>query len=145
MEKRIIVSSSDPTKLGEKLRIGNWVYARTGGIFCPEISQAIGLEKDGEIVAATVYEGWNGSVVKGHIAIDSKYGMNKEFLKFNFKYVFDQLKARKLIGMVDSSNTEAMELDRNFGYVEEARIIDGTPTGDLVIFTMTREQCRFLR
>jgi RimJ/RimL family protein N-acetyltransferase len=139
MTKRILCTESD------KVRVGEWVFARTGGKFLPEIAQAIGLEKDGELIAGAVFESWNGAVVYGHLAIANKYGINREFLKFNFQYVFNQLKAKKLIGMVASTNTDAIKLDENFGYVLEATIKDGVPNGDMLIYTMTKEQCRFLK
>jgi RimJ/RimL family protein N-acetyltransferase len=139
MTKRILCTESD------KVRVGEWVLARAGGKFLPEIAQAIGLEKDGELIAGAVFESWNGAVVYAHLAIANKYGLNREFLKFGFSYAFNQIKAKKIVGLVASTNLDAIKLDENFGYVLEATIKDGVPDGDMLIYTMTKEQCRFLK
>lgn len=138
MAKNIICSDK------EKIRIGEWVYAKTGGTFVPEISQAIGLEQDGELIAGAVYESWNGVAMYVHLAIANKHGLTRDFIKFNFKYAFDQIGVRKLIGLVSSANSNAIKLNKHFGYEIEAVIKDGVPDGDMLIFTMNRQQCKYL-
>jgi RimJ/RimL family protein N-acetyltransferase len=70
--------------------------------------------------------------------------MEKEWMRFCFDYVFNQVKVKKLIGLVSSANQRALKLDKHFGYVEEGIIKDAAPDGDLHILTMTKEQCRVL-
>lgn len=125
--------------------VGNWVYARTGGTFPESISTAIGLAKDGVLVAGVVYEGFNGASVKTHIAIDDKTYLTKDFIRTIFTYPFTQLGVHKLIGIVDSSNTRAIELNKRLGFIQEA-VLEGTSlTGDLILMTMTKPQCRWLK
>ena len=50
--------------------VGHWVMSRTDGAYNPDRSVAIGLERDGELVAGTVYEMWNGRSVVCHITWD---------------------------------------------------------------------------
>lgn len=77
-----------------------------------------------------------------HLAVDGK--ITPEFLWYGFYYPFEELKVRKLIGIVASTNEKALRLDKHFGYVTEAIIKDAAPTGDLHILTMTKDQCRYL-
>jgi RimJ/RimL family protein N-acetyltransferase len=124
--------------------IGNWVYARTGGTFPENICTAIGLAKDSKIVAGVVYEGFNGASVKTHIAIDDKEYLTKDFIRIIFQYPFLQLKCKKLIGIVDSSNAAALRLNEKLGFVKEGELKGASLTGDLVLMTMTKEQCKYL-
>ena len=123
--------------------LGEWIAKRTGGKYVEGEQRYIGLETDGKIVAVAAYAGCNGASVYAHLAIDGK--ITPEFLWFGFYYPFEQLKVKKIIGLVASTNTKALRLDLHFGYVHEATIKDAAPDGDLLVLTMTKEQCRFLR
>jgi RimJ/RimL family protein N-acetyltransferase len=124
--------------------VGNWVYARTGGTFPENICTAIGLVKDNKIVAGVVYEGFNGASVKTHIAVDGKTYLTKEFIRIIFQYPFLQLKCKKLIGVVDSTNERALSLNRKLGFVAEGVLRGATVNGDLILMTMTKDQCKYL-
>jgi len=107
--------------------------------------QTIGLAENGELIAGVVYEDFNGRSVTAHIAAKpGRRWMTKEFLAVIFDYPFNQLKVEKLIGVVPSGNLEARRLDEHFGFTIEARLKDCHPTGDLLIYTMRRDQCRWL-
>lgn len=126
--------------------VGPWVCEKTGGVWSPVDSTAIGLEKNGKLVAGVVYDHFNGASVCLHVASDgTRAWLNREFLRFAFLYPFDQMKVKKIIGIVPSNNVEALRFDRKLGFVEEARIKDAHPQGDLILFTMTRQQCRWLK
>jgi hypothetical protein len=51
-------------------RIGPWVSEKTGGRWSPGRGTAIGLEKDGELVAGVLYDDFNGANVLMHVASD---------------------------------------------------------------------------
>jgi hypothetical protein len=53
-------------------QVGEYVTAQTQGGFDVDRSVAIGLERDGKIVAGTVYENWNGVSVVCHIPLTSQ-------------------------------------------------------------------------
>lgn len=115
---------------------------RTGGRYIKGDGTYIGLETDGKIVAVAGYDGYNGASIRVHLAVDGK--ITPEFLWYGFYYPFEELKVKKLIGLVASTNHKALRLDKHFGYVEEAVIKDAVPYGDLHILTMTKDQCRYL-
>jgi RimJ/RimL family protein N-acetyltransferase len=131
--------------LGEDDRVGKWVCERIGAPWCPNAAKAIGLERDGRLVGGVVCDRFNGASVCMHIASDgSRNWCGRDFLRFCFAYAFIQMKVNKVIGVVESTNLEAMRFDDALGFVEEARIKDAAPGGDLVFLTMTRDKCRWL-
>lgn len=124
-------------------RIGEWVCARTGGKFEASTSTAIGFETDGALTAGVLYDMFNGRSICMHVAIEKP--VTREFTRTCFDYPFNQLKVHKVLGLVDSTNAAALRFDKHLGFVEEARIEGAGKTGDLVILTMTRDQCRWIK
>jgi len=123
--------------------VGQWVARHTLGTFTPENSSCIGLlNKEGQLIAGVWYETYTKTSIMAHIAIQGQ--INREFLFTIFDYPFVQLGVNKVIGPVNSSNLDALKLDKHFGFEEEARIKDAYPDGDLVLLTLTKDKCKFL-
>lgn len=127
----------------DEKRIGPWVCQRTGGQF-DGLGTAIGLEKDGELIAGVLYDGYNGNSVCMHVAAVGKRWMTKEYLRVCFDYPFKQLKVKKILGVVDSMNIDARRFDEHLGFELEAVIAGAGQKGDMLIYSMTPERCRFL-
>ena len=121
-------------------RVGTWVMSQLGTVWSTT-SHAIGLEVEGQIVSGTVYEGINEASIVLHTALTI---ITRPLLWYTFDYPFNQLCVQKLIGPVASTNQKARRLDEHLGFVLEATLKDAAPGGDLLIYTMTREQCRWL-
>lgn len=137
MPKTIVMDHDD--------RVTRWVAERVGQNGQWGSHQAIGLEEDGQLVAGMVVE----SYVKDtrccvHLAGTGKRWLNRDFLWFGFHYMFDQLRCKVVVGLVNSGNADALRFDRHIGWVEACRIQDGAKDGDLVVMTMHREQCKWL-
>ena len=79
-----------------------------------------------------------------HVAGEGGHWMTSDYAKACFGYVFNQLNVNKVIGLVDSTNTAARRYDEHLGFRLEATIPDAGTHGDLLIYTMTREQCRWV-
>ena len=101
-------------------------------------------DADGKPVAGVVYDNFNTVTIAAHIWVDAERIPSKEWYAAIFDYPFNRLGVVKLIGNVAGNNEEAHRLDKHFGFVEEARITDYSEDGDLVIYTMTKDQCRVL-
>ena len=125
-------------------RVGQWVCERTGGTYFEGSGQGIGLEKNGELIAGVVFDDYNHRSVRMHVAAIGKRWMNYAYLWTCFDYPFNQLKVNKIIGLVDSTNADARKFDEHIGFNLEAVIPDAGREGDLLIYTMTRQQCRWL-
>lgn len=121
--------------------VGHWVAAQTDGGFFAERSQAIGLLRDDKLIAGVIYENWNGRSVVCHIAITGQ--INRSFLRMICGYAFEGLGADKVIGPISSSNLKSIKVAKTLGFIEEARITNAAPSGDVILFTMTAKQCRF--
>jgi RimJ/RimL family protein N-acetyltransferase len=108
--------------------------------------QGIGLERDGELIGAIMYENFSGTNVWMHVAgVEGKQWINRLLLKAAFKYPFVQLGCNRVSGWVDASNLKARRLDEHLGFKQEA-ILEGAAKdgGDVIIYRMKKEECRFL-
>ncbi len=124
-------------------RIGQWVFDRTGGKYDATTSTAIGYEVDGALTVGVVYDMFNGRSVCMHVAAEKP--VTRDFTRVCFDYPFNQLKVSKVLGLVDSTNDKAIRFDKHLGFVEEARVADAGRYGDLLILSMTRQQCRWIK
>lgn len=118
-----------------------FVERETGGSYDLR-SVAIGLMKDNcEILAGIVYDQCNGASVVCHMAAKR---LNREFLRFNAHYAFNQLGVRKIVAPVASHNARMIKLALNMGFTPEACLEDCDPDGDLFLFTLAKQDCKFL-
>lgn len=126
--------------------LGQWLSEKNGGQYVPGSMTCLGLLGEDKVIAACGFENYIVNSICGHIALDGKPG--KKFLVFLgmcFQYVFHQTKVKKLIAFVDSENEKSVRLNRHMGFVEEGRIKDAGKHGDMIIFTMTEDQCYILQ
>lgn len=108
------------------------------------MAQCIACLEDGKAIAGVIYDGYNEVTVGAHIWVDEGKVPCKEWYAAIFDYPFNRLGVKKIVGQVASHNEEASRLDKHFGFIEEARVKDYSEDGDLIIYTMTKEQCRIL-
>lgn len=128
----------------EPARVGGWVCQRLESEFNEKLSTAIGLEKDGALIAGVLFDNYNGRSIAMHVAAEGSHWMTREFLCACFGYAFNQCKVKKVIGYVDSTNLAARRFDSHLGFVLEAIIPDAGRCEDLYIYSMTPDQCRFI-
>lgn len=119
--------------------VGAWVAARTIGLYHGN-SAAIGLEREGKIVAGVIYENFLHTTINCHITIDGR--MNKKFISAIFNYPFKVCNVEKIIVLVTEDNEKSIKLVKNMGFTEEARITRSN--GDMIYFTLLRNNCKFL-
>ena len=122
--------------------MGQWVAKRIRGGYFEGRSEAIGLERNGKLVAGVIYENWNHKSIWCHIAVDGR--LTPAYLAAIFDYPFNICQVEKIIVPVGSDNEESLQLVKKMGFVEEARIKDGRPDGDIVFLTLAYENCRYI-
>ena len=120
--------------------VGPWVAKKIFGPWTG--APAIGLERHGEMVAGVIYENWNRRSVTCHIAVQGL--MTPAYLGAIFHYPFIHLGVDKIIAPVAEGNDESIRLVLKMGFREESKIEDAHPDGALLLYTMKRDQCRFL-
>lgn len=123
-------------------RVGLWMQAHGAAHYRPG-STCIGLERNGRIVAGTLYDYCNGVSVFANIAIAGP--ITKTWLWYIFYYPFEQLGVQTLIGLIEPQNVKSQRLAQHFGFTELTGIPDGAPHGDLLLYVMQKAQCRFLK
>lgn len=139
----ILTPSSTATIIDhDPARVGAWMQARGAGFYRPGTT-CIGLERDGVLVAATMYDFFNGASVYANIAIAGP--INRAWLRFIFYYPFVQLNAKVIIGLVAQDNLKSQTLVEHFGFRLLASIPDGDPSGDMLLYTMSQSQCKWIR
>lgn len=95
-------------------------------------------------VAAALFEGYNGASIMVHFVLANRQLPSREFLWFVCYYPFEQLKVHKVLAPVESTNTASIRWTEHFGFSLEATLKDAAPKGDLLIYSMTRDQCKWL-
>jgi RimJ/RimL family protein N-acetyltransferase len=128
---------------GDDARVGAWIEDHEGGQYRLG-SQCIGLERRGELVAGALFDYHNGASVYVHLALAHKRALTRSFLHACFRYAFVQLECEVLIGLVAGDNFAAQRLDEHLGFVLEHSIKGAHPSGELRIYTMRKDQCRWL-
>lgn len=69
----------------------------------------------------------------------------RSFAKAVFQYAFDIMKRKMVFAVVSDGNEQAMRVNRFLGFKEVMRWPEMAKYDhDLVLLTMTRDQCRFL-
>lgn len=124
-------------------RVGKWVEQHGGGFYRVG-TQCVGLEKDGELVAGVLYDWFNGASIYMHVAASGKYWLTREFLRIVFDYPFNQLKCKTIIGLVAEDNRAARRFDEKIGFLLQSIIPQGHPSGGLFVYTMRKDQCKWL-
>lgn len=108
--------------------------------------KGLGLERDGELVAGVLYEGFNRHNIWMHVAAEpGKKWLNKEFLRYCFHYPFVELGCTRVSGYVEASNADARRFDEHLGFQQEA-VLQGAAAdgGDVILYVMRRDDCRYL-
>lgn len=124
--------------------VGPWVCGKMGIRWIPGRSQAIGKIKDGRLVAGVLYEDCTGANVVCHIAGEPGWAC-REFLGLIYDYPFNQLKCRRITVPVHSDNEKSIRLVEHMGFTLECKLAQAIPEGDILLYRMFREECRYLR
>ncbi len=136
---RIILNERDRCAEWARLRIG---HVESWGEWC----EAIGLERDGELLAVVVFNLFSGADIAMHIAaVPGRRWMTRDFLRVAFRYPFNQLGCRRVTGYVPASNADALRFDLHLGFQREGLLREAMDTGeDVIVLGMLRRECRFL-
>lgn len=124
--------------------VGPWVCARGGGTWTNGRGTAIGKLKDGKLIAGVLYEDWNGANIVEHIAAEGNWACRR-FLNVMFDYPFNQLGVRRITAPVAATNIKCINLVTRMGFTLECTLAQANPDGDVHIFRMFKEECKYIR
>ena len=107
---------------------------------------ALGLIRDGRLVAGVIYNCFEGLNVNMHIgAEEGSRWMTAQFLYAAFDYPFNQMKKRRVSACINSNRRKAISFVENLGFEYEGRRKHYYENGDMVLYGMLKEKCRFIR
>lgn len=128
----------------DKNLIGPWVFERIQKVWSPAGREVVGLVRGQEVLGGVVFEDYTTVCMTCHIALANEHVPIRRLLTGAAHYAYNQMGVNKLVGMVRSSNLPALKFDLRIGFRPEAVLKDVFPDGDLVVLSMTRDECKFL-
>lgn len=136
---RVVVTGRDDL-------FGPWLMEKLEGHWWAGKGYTIGLwdiELD-RPVASVYYESCNGASIMLHCAGEGKAWLNREFLWYVFHYAFVENEVRKILSPIESDNTDSRRFIEHIGFSLEATLQDASPKGNLLIYSLRREDCKWL-
>ena len=115
--------------------------ARVIGQEAFERAQAVGVERDGSLVAVAVLHDHAHPNVMLSWASTGRGWLSRRLLKVVFDWAFNQLKVSRITGLVERPNKRARKLNEHLGMKLEGVLRDASPRGkDLFVYGMLREE-----
>lgn len=128
----------------QKERVGAWVAQKADPDVVWGSFYAMGVERQGEIVAGVVLNQNNGANALCHVAVE-KPGKEMLLLFTHFcRYAFLQIGLKRLTGLVPRSNAKVLHFDLKLGFEIDHVIKDGALDGDMVMLVMWPHKCPWL-
>lgn len=132
----------------DKLRVNDWIWQRVGRetpFHPPSKYQAVGVEKDGELIGGVVFSDFaTGARCTMYCAGVGKKWLSKELLSKCFNYAFNTAKLKVIVNIVKAGNIESVEFTKHVGFTEACRIKDAAGDDDLVVLVLHRDNCRWI-
>lgn len=132
---------------GQNDRLGTWLCERQDyAEWVPGRGQAIGLETaEGELIAVVLFDDYNKANINMHVAaVPGSRWLTREFLWYCFHYPFIELGCKRITGLVAETNYAARKFDEHLGFTLEATLKDAHPDGDLLLYVMTKQDCKWI-
>lgn len=124
---------------------GRIIAAGAGVQFNSAVDIVIANVRNKVMTGGVIYNGYTGASINLHsYGIDPNWA-SRDMLWITFHYPFVQLGCRKLFGQIPANNSHALDFDLKLGFKIEARIKDVFPDEDLIVVSMVREDCRWLK
>lgn len=124
----------------DKNLIGRWVSEQAGSAWHPGGKEVLGLVRDDEVLAGIIFENYTGASIMLHIAVGNPHVPIKKLLVAAVRYVFWQLNCYKAVATVPSTNQRSINFVTKFGFKLEAIIEGAVVGGDMLIFTLVRDE-----
>jgi RimJ/RimL family protein N-acetyltransferase len=111
-----------------------WVAKRIGiNGFGP--STAIGVQRDGQLIAGAVYHDYRDGQIEASIASDSPRWATRSVLYSLFAYPFNQCDANRLL---------VMKMNKQLGFVPEGILREMYYPNDAIIWGMLKKECKWI-
>lgn len=101
--------------------------------------------RDGKLLGGAILDGYTGPCIFIHQAGFDKRWLSKDMLWVIFDYAFNQLGCSKVAGTIPSTRTQLLAFNVRLGFKVEAVIKDAYPGADMLVISMTRDECPWLK
>lgn len=120
-----------------------WAEDRLGTSLCRP-AEAIGVARDGAIVAVAVFHNFRPPAIEISFASTTPRWASKEHIRGILGYPFRQLDCKRITAITEAGNTAARTFMERLGFTREGIHPDALPTGDAVTYGLLRRDCRWL-
>ena len=131
---------------GKDAEITNWVESQLRGTVSLRSGVAIGLQKDGELIAGCVYDNFRTHDIEMTFAASTPKWATPSNIGVFFVYPFVQLKLARVTAIAAKANKRARKMLERLGFQLEGvarRGMDGKK--DACIYGMLASECKWLR
>jgi len=144
-------SDNQYSRLGDVLfgadrQVSEWIVERIPYLKPSENARALGVVKNGKLVAGVMYENWNGVHVEVAIAVEPRViWANKRTLHALFYYPFVTLGCKAVSVSAGATNLPSINLATKLGFQMEAIVKFAAHDGsDLIVLKMFRQNCKWI-
>ena len=128
---------------GYDREVTEWVRQRLDNShFGP--ATAIGLVKDGKIIAGVVYHNYRLNGLEMSIATEDRYWANRRTLKTFFAYPFNQLNCDRVTALVLEDNIKSRDMVNRLGFKKEGILRKAMNGKDIYIYGMLKDECKWI-
>jgi RimJ/RimL family protein N-acetyltransferase len=113
--------------------------------FMKGYDRSISITRDGKLLGGILYDNYRVRSIQMHMVVLQPDWGFRDVLQVIFDYPFNQLGVERIFAMVPSTSAEILRFDRALGFKDHTRIEGAIPGGDLVVLSMDRDHCRWLK
>lgn len=122
-----------------------WAEERIEGCRFRDDAKAIGMERDGALVAVVVFDTFSPSSCFVSLAAAERHWFTREFAIRAMAYPFVQCRFARINCLISSRNRMSLTFTRQFGWRQEGVLREAGADGeDVLVFGMLRRECRYL-
>ena len=105
--------------------------------------EAIAAVKRGKVLGVVLYVNFRGPTIEMTCAGEPGW-LTREHLRGFFAYPFEQLKVRRVTGIVHRKNKHARSINERLGFKLEGVCKHGFEDGDACVYGMIKQDCRWI-
>lgn len=122
-----------------------WLCTKAGVRLWPDQSTNLSFWDDKGLMGGFLFERYTGVGGSMHVHFAGRRGwISRRVLKICAIYAYHQAEVAVLIGLVRSTDVETQKIDERIGFRRVGVIPNYFPDSDMIVYQMTREECRWL-
>lgn len=122
------------------------LFDKAGVQPCADMQALVWVNNEQKVEWVVGYTGFVGKTCQMHVVNLVTRRAPRKLLWAAFDYPFNQLNLKTVLGIVNSNNEQAMKFDRHLGFKELLRLEGQHENGgDLVVFAMDKDECRWIK